>query len=592
MAKSKSTKELPGGCLSLFGLPFLLAGLFLSGLYFSSYVNWWRSQTWVKTPCWIDSAELKISHDSDSTTYRAQADYHYEFDGRTYQGDRVSFGSGGDNVGSFQQEAYRELKPHVGKKTDGAERDASADEAKPFRCFVNPSNPSEAVLYRNLRWEMLSFMAIFALTFPAVGAGLVAGGIIGSRLTKREKQLTEQHPEEPWKWRTIWEKPVIPERSGPWRTALHFYTLWAGLVIVPLLISLALCGAYQKSGSAWLTLVYPLLWMIPLWFTIRNLRHRLMVGRTGFEPTEIPAWPGGSLRGAILLERPLPPRGIADMSVSCIKSTTKSTGDGTSTSSETLWKHEETVMADSITRDLAGFRIPVDVRLPADAPQSGKSDDPSVEYKWELNLRVTGTPIRATYEVPVFRTDKSPALETEPAASMVEEAMEDLPATLAQFKIRSEFDDIGDPLSMVCPPARQLGTILFLLVFNLIWTAAAIFLIYQKAPLIFRIVWPVSSAVIWLILIWQLLHKRSVSFSPLGLEIINQLGPVIWKRQVEKSRITGFKHDSNMSSNNATYYRVRLESVTGQKFTLADGITNSNSAAALAKRLETWRSRS
>lgn len=77
MAKSKSTKELPGGCLSLFGLPFFLAGLFLSGLYFSSYVNWWRSQTWVETPCWIDSAELKVSSDSDSTTYRAQADYHY-----------------------------------------------------------------------------------------------------------------------------------------------------------------------------------------------------------------------------------------------------------------------------------------------------------------------------------------------------------------------------------------------------------------------------------------------------------------------------------------------------------------------------------
>jgi hypothetical protein len=35
MAKPNSLKELSGGCLTLFGLPFLGAGLFMSWLYFS-----------------------------------------------------------------------------------------------------------------------------------------------------------------------------------------------------------------------------------------------------------------------------------------------------------------------------------------------------------------------------------------------------------------------------------------------------------------------------------------------------------------------------------------------------------------------------
>lgn len=589
MAKSKSTKELSGGCLSLFGLPFLLAGLFMSGLYFSAYLDWLRAGSWVETPCWIDSAELKVSRDSDSTTYRTLAAYHYEFDGRTYQNDRVGFDKGGDNIGSFQKSVYQELKRHLPSKPKGAERDLDKGTAKPFRCYVNPSKPSEAVLYRTLRWEMLSFMAIFALTFPAVGAGLVAGGIIGGRVAREEKQLQERYPDEPWKWKRIWNTPVVPPRAGPWRTALHLYTIWAGLVIIPLLVSLAASGAYGTSGSAWLTLIYPFLWLIPLWFTVKHLRQRLMIGRAGFEPAEVPAWPGGSLRGAIVLQRPLPPRGVAELGVSCIKSTTRSSGDGTSTSSETLWKHGETVMADAITRDLTGFRIPVDVKLPADVPPCGDGDEPSVKHEWRLSLKVPGTPIDLDFEVPVFRTENSPPPDQTAAASMIEEASIDLPASLAEFRIQADFEDSGAPRSIVCPPARQLGTILFLLVFNLIWTTAAVFLIYQKAPLIFRIVWPVSSAVIWLILVKMLLHKRSVAFSADGMQVVNQLGPVVWTRSVARTQVVGFSHDSNMSSSNATYYRVRAETVIGKKITLADGITSANTAAALAGRMEIWR---
>jgi hypothetical protein len=44
-----------------------------------------------------------------------------------------------------------------------------------------------------------------------------------------------------------------------------------------------------------------------------------------------------------------------------------------------------------------------------------------------------------------------------------------------------------------------------------------------------------------------------------------------------------------MTSNNTSFYRVRLESVLGKKTTLADGITESTTATALVKRLEAWK---
>lgn len=591
MAKRNPTKELSGGCLSLFGLPFLAAGLFLSGVYFSGFSQWLGARSWDEVPCWIESADLKVSSGDDSDTYKATATYRYVYQGRTWHGDRVSFHKGGDNVGDFQHMAYRELKDHLGAKPAGAEMDSQRD-ARPFRCYVNPGKPSESVLYRTLRWEMQAFMAIFALTFPAVGAGLVAGGVISTLASRKEAALSERNPGEPWKWKPQWSGGSIPEKAVSWRAALHGYTIWSGIIVFSLVAGAVMSGAFESGGTAWLLLVFVALWSIPAWFSIKRLRHRMAVGTTRFELRETPVWPGGVLEGVILLSRPPPMRLPAEVDLICEKSVTRSTGDGDSTTTEKIWSHHETVRPDSVSRDLSGFRLPVKFAVPADAPESGPGETAGTKHTWKLELKVPGTVIHSVFEIPVFRTEKSPALSAaspSTAVSILDDVSEDLPVLLAARRIRAEFDASGAPVSLVCPPARNRSMIVFLIVFDLIWTAAAVFLIKQHAPLVFRIVWPVSAACIWVGVIWSLLHKRSVTFSASGVEVKNQLGPVIWTQAFEKTSITGFSHDSNMTSGNTKFYRVRLESVLGKKKTLVDGITESTTAAALVKRLGVWK---
>jgi len=454
---------------------------------------------------------------------------------------------------------------------------------------VNPANPGEAVLYRTLRWEMQAFMAIFALTFPAIGAGLVAGSLLGMRTLRREAALRDRRPSEPWRWKTDWADATIPESANVWKQALHFYTLWSGLIIVPLVVATAMSGAFQRGSSAWLLMFFVALWMIPLGISIKRLRHRIAAGTVRFEPKEWPASPGGVLRGSILLGKPLPLRGNAEVTLSCEKSISRGSGEDRTTTTEKIWTRHEAIPQDMIIRDLSGFRLPVSFAIPADAPESGGEEE--TKHLWKLELKVPGTAIRSVFEVPVFRTGKSlPAEKPSPQApSIFDEASADLPALLSARRIRAEFDSAGMPLSIVCPPARHVSLIVFLIIFDLIWTTAAVFLIQQNAPFIFRIVWPVSAAVIWLIVLWNLLHKRSVTFNSAGLEVPNQLGPVIRTQSFGKSQITGFSHDTNMTSNNTSFYRVRLESVLGKKTTLADGITESTTAAALVKRLEAWK---
>lgn len=594
MKPKRAAQQFSTGCLSLFGLPFFAAGIFISWLYFSTIYDWWHAQQWVEVPCWVESAKLRESRDDHDTTYESQARYHYIYEGTAYQSDRVSFGIGADNVGSFQRDIHQELSQHAGKKPKGAEMDPAIDGGKAFRCYVNPAKPEEAVLYRVFRWQMLAFLAVFTLTFPAVGTGLVVGGLLGIRVATKEAALRTRHPEMPWKWKGAWAGDAIPESTGPTRRWLYAYTLWSGLVVLSLLATTAVSGSFLTDPMAWFLAFFLALWAIPLGLSIKHLRHFWKVGATRFEPKEWPWWPGGNVQGDILLEKPLPLRSDGEAVLKCSKSVSSGSGDNRTTNTEVVWSQTRELPQDRMIRDLSGFRLPLSFTIPADAPEtSGEGTDTT--HRWLLEYKVPGTPIRSQFDIPVFRTGKSPRIPARAGSagsgSMVDEASVDLPAKLAARKIEASFDGDGHPLHFRCTPARHLSMILFLVVFDVFWTVAAVFLVKQNAPLIFQIVWPVSATLIWVLILWTALHSRKVSFDATGLLIENRLGPFQWKRAIEKSFITGFHHDSNMSSGNTRFYRIRLESVIGKKHVVIDGITEASTAEILTRRLVAWRAR-
>ncbi|MEO5716268.1 MAG: DUF3592 domain-containing protein [Luteolibacter sp.] len=579
-AAAKDSKEMAGGCLSLFGLPFFLAGLFLSGLYFSGYGKWWQARSWEQVPCVIDSAELKESHDSDSDSSRATATYHYRYAGRDYRGDKVSLYGGSDNIGSFQHDAHRELSSR-----------AKGEKERTFVCYVNPSNPGESVLYRTLRWQMQAFVAVFALTFPAIGTGLLFAGLLGIRETKTESRLREKYPDQPWKWKAAWAGPAISEEGSLGRKVLFAYTFWFWLVVLPLLASVIMTGVFPQNPSSAFLIAFPLIGIAPTWFALRGIRRQRAIGKTSLELKKWPASPGGVLLGSILIEKHLPSRGNAQATIECRKSITRGSGEDRKVTTEKVWSHQEIVRLDAIPRGLDGLRIPFSFSLPPDAPETSLDSSDGTKFDWKLTFNVPGTPVRSVYEIPVFHTGEKPELPDRATlvSSIREVPLAELPALLAARRILATFDGNGLPKSIICPPGRNLPLLISLIIFDVIWTAVAVLLTMKDAPLLFRIVWPVSAAVIWISIIRMALHKRTVTLDHAGMTVSNQLGPVIWTRTYTKRDITGFSHDTNMSSGNTSFYRVRLESVLGKKDTLVDSITESNTAAALAAQLDQWK---
>jgi hypothetical protein len=145
-------------CL-LFGLPFGGVGVWATHSIVETLSAARAARDWVKVRATVDAARLETGG-SGSTTYRAEATYRYRFDGRDYTGTRLGISAigGSDNIDDWHEAIAGRLED---ARTAGA----------PITVWVNPDNPAEAVVDREIRWKELIFLAPFSLAFGGVGVG-------------------------------------------------------------------------------------------------------------------------------------------------------------------------------------------------------------------------------------------------------------------------------------------------------------------------------------------------------------------------------------------------------------------------------------
>jgi len=127
MAKIKNSG---GGCLTAFGSIFLLVGL---GVGFLGLKPIWKnltSQSWQQVPATILEVDMqRNTGDSDSAdTYKVLAKYRYQWEGKSYNSDKVSFGTGSDSFEDYHRELRSELSSYVNNENA-------------YKAWVNPNNP-------------------------------------------------------------------------------------------------------------------------------------------------------------------------------------------------------------------------------------------------------------------------------------------------------------------------------------------------------------------------------------------------------------------------------------------------------------------
>jgi hypothetical protein len=148
--------------LALFALPLMALGLTALYMAVGHVATWLRMSTWDEVPAEIVSVELERSAGPKSA-YAVRARYRYSYEGHDYTADRVAIGTAADNVGSFQRDLYASLS-------------AAQQRGGRVRAYVDPAEPTEVSLNRDMRWLVLGFQATFALGFCGAGFGLLFCG--------------------------------------------------------------------------------------------------------------------------------------------------------------------------------------------------------------------------------------------------------------------------------------------------------------------------------------------------------------------------------------------------------------------------------
>lgn len=564
---TKSNRGL--GCLILFALPFAVSGLFVGYLAGGNLWTWVEAQDWVETPARILATELETHQDSDSTTYEVTARYEYSWRGQAYIGKRVGLSGGSDNIGSFHQDRHSELAHYLAS-------------GEPFRCYVNPEDPSEAILYREMRWGLFALMGVFSLLFTGAGVGMMSAGFWGKRKLTEQEQLEAQNPEAPWRWKRDWSEGRIRTSGNiQFLFPLIFAVFW-NLISTPLLFILPREVIDNDNKLALVALIFPLVGLGLAVWAVRAFLHWKKYGDSVFEMSTLPGVVGGTLAGRILTSVDIRPVSGFDLTLSCIHRVTTGSGKNRSTSERLQWQEVKHIDRETLDYDPTRSSIPVSFVIPYEAePTEERSADDETLWRLEARAETRGIDYSAQFEVPVFRTaDSRPDFEPEESVWGEAESPEEVLAELSSENITKEWLPEGG-YALDFPPARHKGAATLLTLFTLIWSGFTALLIYLDAGILFPAIFGFFNLLLFLGMLDLWLERRRVECRPEELVLSGGILGLGKSRHIPRSSIAGIKPVRGMQSGKKLYYRIMVETVDGKSHLAATKL----GSLSLAKRV-------
>ena len=369
------------GCAFLFLLPFGGAGVAMMALALWTVWDWQQMQSWEATPATLLSLDLQ--HNDKST--RIRGEYQYTFDGQQYQSTRIAIDEMADNIGDYQQRHYRELM-----KARQAGRTVTA--------YVNPSDPSRAVLLRDLRMEMVAFKAALGGIFGVIGVGGILMVWFNSRKIKQQALIASRAPAEPWLWRSDWADGRVVV-SGFWQ----FFAMLVLAVIMNLIcwvtIYAVLQDNRQPSTVAWIVLsLFAIGSIAQVGYTVICFFRWRRFPEATFRLAHVPGVIGDKLAGVLLLPGVVRPAKGFRMQLRC----TRRVRRGKNTTHITLWEQEQTIDQTLDDNDFEETAVPVVFELPPDVEPSDPYSRNPVRWVVKVTANLPGPNANFEFEVPVF----------------------------------------------------------------------------------------------------------------------------------------------------------------------------------------------
>lgn len=517
-----------------FPLPFVGVGI---GLLLFSVIpdlyQWQQMKAWPQVETELLHAELLVNNGEDNDTYRAVARYKYRYQGLDYTGERVAIANGSDNIGNFQQQLAAQLQSALRNQ-------------RPVAAWVNPDNPNDAVLNRDMRWNMLGFKMIFVLVFGGVGIGLMLFAL-------NAKVGSTDHPEsasKPWLGQEEWANPevVCNGKSGLW--GIWFIAIIWNLTSLP--ASLAIPDEWAEGNKLILiALMFPLAGMYLLLWAIKSTRSWRRFGQLRLALDPYPGNLGGQVGGTLEVPIAYNSQQRFPVSLQCVHSYETGSGKSRSRREEILW--QASGLAHTHPSPTSGTLLAIAFDVPANLPAS---ETHSQSYRfWRLDLKadLPGVDLHRQFELPVFATaeksrSKLPLSTQHPQLNDEHEALIDSVANIEQ---------IPGGVAMYFPMLHSWGNNLVGLVCGLFFVGAGLLMRAESdAPAI--IVWAftlMGGGIAFICLKW-LFTSLCIRLDHNGL--ISErfwLGMPIGHDQIPRAEIARLQITLGLSGNGAKGYQ-------------------------------------
>ena len=556
---------------SLFALPFLGVGVWMLWSISSGFYDAWRMQSWVPVEARILRAGYETHSGEDSDTYEAYAVYNYDYLGGSYTGDRVAISKGGDNIGDYQTEIGHRLSR---ARTQG----------ESITVYVNPEQPSESIIDRELRWGLIGFKSIFLFVFGGVGLGLL---ILVFRVPKEKDADSPAYRDAPWLLNDQWQTPTI--RSGS-RTAMWF--AWAFAAFWNLLSAALPFIIYDEvvnkdNTVALVALLFPL---IGLGLIVWALRRTLEWKRFGATPVTLDPFPGsigGHVGGTIDIMLPFDSTARFQLTLTNIRSRISGSGKNRNRKEKADWQEKQIAHAEPGS---AGTRLSFRFDVPEGLSESDAAKDGDEYAIWRLNLKaeLPSTDLDRDFEIPVYRTAEESRHLSERTVQRAndEQAAADDQSVRAVVQVRYS----GTGKQLYYPPGRHLSASIGGLMVGAIFAGAGWFLIFHAGERIMGGVFGGVGALVALFCLYIMLNSLEVFQDGHSIVSLRRvLGIPISRKHMHRNAFVRFSKDSSLQtqsgSEHVIYYSISAVDTRGNKLVLGEGFKGNNEADAAIRLL-------
>ncbi|HEY1172771.1 MAG TPA: hypothetical protein VGH19_15495 [Verrucomicrobiae bacterium] len=425
-------------------------------------------------------------------------------------------------------------------------------------------------------------LTLMGAVFSLVGYGMIIGGIYGWRHEKAKTKRKDAHPTEPWRWREDWAQGRVDSQGKSSAIAIWAFAIIWNLISSSVFFALPQELAKGNKGVL-VALIFPVIGAFLLFGALYTTLQRRKYGQPVFKLLSTPCVIGGQATGMIEIPAKVKAASGFKVRLQCVEKLTTGSGKNRSTRESTIWQDAATVTQDLLGHQQDKTGIPVQFAIPASAPEASREVcNPSIHWRLTVEADVPGVDLNETFELPVFRTADSPAATGEvlDATPRWEKSVEAYtPPTGSRVKVQPQ---PSGGCAVVFPAARNVGAILFLLVFAGAFSGVVAVTIVKKAPIIFPIVFGLFDALMLLGLFNMLLHSSRVEADANGVRLFDSW--VFYKKESRyvAGEIADVVLKKGMQSGKTVYYDVQLRLSSGTEIGLGSSVPDGEHAAWIA----------